>query len=146
MADTDADRLQRLEDMDEIRQLYIDYGRHLDGGDIAAWASLFASNAKIRYGGVMRADGREEIQKMAEKLIRRSPGEARTIVHLIASPHITDYNGETAKGECVWAAVKASAEGPPHIPHIGRHADELVKENGRWRFALRRGILDVGAV
>jgi hypothetical protein len=35
-----ARRLRRLEDMDEIRQLYIDYGRHLDAGDAAAYATL----------------------------------------------------------------------------------------------------------
>ena len=49
-----AERLRRLEDMDEIRQLYIDYGRHLDAGDAAAYATLFARDAKLRLGPVMR--------------------------------------------------------------------------------------------
>ena len=31
-----TERLQRLEDLQEIRALYVDYGRHLDAGDFAA--------------------------------------------------------------------------------------------------------------
>jgi hypothetical protein len=29
---------------------------------------------------------------------------------------------------------------------VGRHVDELVREDGRWRFAVRRGFVDVGAL
>jgi hypothetical protein len=35
-------RLQRLEDMEEIRLLLLDYGRLLDARDLAAYSRLFA--------------------------------------------------------------------------------------------------------
>ena len=46
---TDAERLQLLEDREEIRQIFSDYAKYLDSHDHAGYASLFASD------GVMSA-------------------------------------------------------------------------------------------
>jgi uncharacterized protein (TIGR02246 family) len=135
------ERLKQLEDLNEIRQLYIDYGRHLDAGDAAAYASLFGRDAKLRLGAVMRADGREQILQVAQKTMRRAPDGSRTSVHIISSPRI-EINGDNATGECVWTAVSIST-GTQKIM-VGRHIDELVREEGRWCFAKRRGLLDIG--
>ena len=35
------ERLRRLEDMEEIRRLYVDYGQHLDAGEYDEYAELF---------------------------------------------------------------------------------------------------------
>lgn len=138
-------RLQRLEDIEAIRKLYVAYGRHLDDGDAAAYASLFASNAKLRLGGVMRADGRAEIEKVAAMVVNPKPGARRRTLHLIAAPVIEiDASGDRATGECVWAAVSADEGKTPEIPHMGRHVDEFVREEGRWCFAFRKGLLDLG--
>lgn len=102
-------RLRELEDIEEIRKIYIAYGRYLDDGNMAGYASLFARDAKLRLGGVMRADGREEIEKVASMVVGgRSGGKAAShrTLHLLASPTIT-VHGDTAIGECVWAAVSA---------------------------------------
>jgi uncharacterized protein (TIGR02246 family) len=138
------EKVQRLEDLEEIRQLYIDYGRHLDDGDPAAYASLFSRHAKLRLGPVARADGREEIERAATSIAQRSPDGVKNSVHLLGSPRI-ELSGDTASGECVWAAISRSESGPPGVL-VGRHVDELVREDGRWRFALRRGFVDVGAL
>ncbi|MFC5749868.1 nuclear transport factor 2 family protein [Actinomadura rugatobispora] len=138
-----AGRLGRLEDLDEIRRLYIDYGRHLDAGDPVAYAALFSRDAKLRLGPVMRADGREEIERAAAKVLRSE--SARKSVHVIASPSI-ELDGDTASGECVWAAVSGAAEGGAPGVLVGRHVDEFVREDGRWRFARRAGHIDVGAL
>jgi hypothetical protein len=63
---------------------------------------------------------------------------------VLGSPSI-DLDGDTASGECVWAAVSGSGDGAPGIL-VGRHVDELVREDGRWRFARRVGHIDVGAL
>ena len=142
-------RLRELEDIEEIRRIYIAYGRFLDGGDMAGYASLFARDAKLRLGGVMRADGREEIEKVVAMVVGgRSGNKAATshrTLHLLASPTIT-VDGDTATGECVWAAVSAKDGEVPTIPHMGRHVDEFVREDGRWKIARRKGLLDLGAV
>ena len=139
-------RLRELEDIEEIRKIYIAYGRYLDDGNMAGYASLFARDAKLRLGGVMRADGREEIEKVASMVVGgRSGGKSHRTLHLLASPTIT-VHGDTAIGECVWAAVSAKDGEVPTIPHMGRHVDEFVREDGRWKIAKRKGLLDLGAV
>lgn len=138
-------RLQRMEAIEEIRKLYVAYGRHLDDGDATAYASLFARDAKLRLGGVMRADGRAEIEKVAAMVVSPKAGNTRKTLHLIASPTI-EVDGDRASGECVWAAVSASEGEVPTLPHMGRHVDEFVREDGHWRFAFRKGLLDLGRI
>jgi hypothetical protein len=55
-------------------------------------------------------------------------------------------SGDTASGECVWAAIGRRTDGAEPSILVGRHVDELVREDGRWRFALRRGFIDIGAL
>lgn len=135
-------RLHRLEDLEEIRRLYVDYGRHLDAGDAGGYASLFARDAKVRLGPVLRADGRAEIERAATDMLRRVR-EAGRSVHIIGTPAV-ELHGDTATGECVWAAV-SEHDGATRVI-VGRHLDELVREDGRWRFLVRRGVIDVGSL
>ena len=139
-----AARVRELEDKDEIRQLYVDYGRHLDAGDMAAYASLFAREGKVRIGGIMRADGPEEIEQAASRISTVGPDGTRGAAHVIGAPTIA-LDGDTATGEAVWVAILRSESGPPTVS-VGRHVDKLVREDGHWRFADRRGFLDVGSV
>ena len=142
-----SERLRRLEDIEEIRRLYVDYGRHLDDGDPVAYASLFAREAKLRIGPVLRADGREEIARAAAQMLgNRSPGEEKSSVHLIDTPRIELSGGDRASGECVWTAVAKGKDGAAPSVLVGRHVDEFVREDGHWRFAVRRGFIDIGAL
>jgi hypothetical protein len=50
-------RLRRLEDLEEIRQLFTDYGRHLDAGDVQAYAELFADDGEVLLGPIGRDPG-----------------------------------------------------------------------------------------
>ena len=149
MADDSAQellrRLQRMEDIEEIRKIYVAYGRHLDDGDAAAYASLFSRAAQLRLGGVMRADGREAIESVAAKVLALKADSTRKTLHLIAAP-VIEVDGDNATGECVWAAVSAEPGEAPAVPHMGRHIDEFVREDGRWCIAQRRGLLDLGRI
>jgi ketosteroid isomerase-like protein len=140
------ERLQRLEDLEAIRRLYVDYGRYLDDCDPVAYASLFARDAKLRLGPVLRADGREEIERGAARMLGElAAGEEKHSVHLIDTPRIA-LSGDTASGECVWAAIGRGADGAAPSILVGRHVDQLVREDGVWRFSLRRGFMDVGTL
>jgi len=138
-------RLQRLEDREEIARLFITYGRFLDDGDAAGYASLFARDGKLRLGGVMRADGREAIAEAAGKLLQYLAQSTRKSYHVIASPDI-EIDGDRATGECVWVAVSGEPGEAPSLSSMGRHRDELVREDGRGRIASRKGLLDLGTV
>ena len=141
-----TERLRRLEDIEEIRRLYVDYGRYLDDGDAAGYASLFSQDAKLRLGPVLHANGREEIERAAVKMLGgRSPGEEKGSIHVIDTPRL-QLSGDNASGECVWAAIGRGRDGAAPSVLAGRHVDKLVREEGIWRFAERRGFIDIGAL
>jgi len=93
----------------------------------------------------MRADGREAIAEAAGKLIEYMSKSERSSYHVIASPDIA-IEGDRATGECVWVAVSGEPGEAPSLSSMGRHRDELVREDGCWRFASRKGLLDLGKV
>ena len=63
--------------------------------------------------------------------------------HVIANP-IVQLEGDTARSEVTWVVVGRDAAGKPTVPMIGRHQDELVREDGRWKI-LRRAGLDMAS-
>lgn len=138
------EQVQRLQDLEDIRQLYVNYGLYLDACDADSYAMLFAKNAKMRYAPVITGNSREEIKEGATKIMRKAPDGSRRVAHVLGSPKITELNGDTAKGECVWSVITVT-NGVSKIL-VGRHLDELVREDGEWRFSLRRGVVDVGSL
>src|SRR5262245_12237460 len=75
-ADALAPRLQRLEDLMAIQQLFIDYGRYLDAGDIDAYASLFAEDGEVLLGPLGRAKGRAAIKELMGKALDGKQGSS----------------------------------------------------------------------
>jgi uncharacterized protein (TIGR02246 family) len=132
-------RLQRLEDLADINQLFIDYGHHLDRGDFAAYAELFAEDAELLLGPIGKAKGRAEIEAV---MTRALSGRAGSSVHIISSP-IVQLDGDRATAEVMWTALTRDADGRPALTMVGRHVDDLVREHGRWRFHRRRGLVDI---
>ena len=141
MADIEAleARLRRLEDLAEIQQLFIDYGRHLDRGDFAAYAALFAEDAELLLGPVAKATGRAEIEAVMAKVLADQIGSS---VHIISSP-IIQLDGDNATAEVMWTALHREGQGRPVLSMVGRHLDDLVRENGRWLLQRRRGFIDL---
>ena len=132
-------RLRHLEDLAEIHQLFVDYGQYLDAGDFAAYAGLFAADGEVRLGPMGSAKGRDEIRSLMERALA---GMVGTSYHVITSPRV-QIDGDTATSEVMWTVVQRGPDGAPVVPMIGRHRDELVREEGRWRFRLRRGFVDI---
>lgn len=134
-------RLQRLEDLQAIKQLFIDYGHHLDAGDFAAYAGLFARDGTVQLGPVGKAQGREAIQALLEKALRAQVGST---YHLISGPRIS-LEGDQASSEVMWTVLRRDPHGLPTVMATGRHRDNLVREDGQWRFKSRRGFVDLPA-
>jgi uncharacterized protein (TIGR02246 family) len=139
MSDDLAARVQRLEDLMEIHQLFIDYGLALDAGDFDAYSALFAEDGEVLLGPVGRARGRDEIKAMMSKQLA---GAAGSSYHIISSPQVR-LDGDRATSEVMWTVVTRDAKGAAQLTMIGRHKDQLVRENGRWRIAQRRGYVDI---
>lgn len=133
------ERLQRLEDRDAIHQLFVDYGRHLDAGDIDAYAALFTEDGEVMLGPMGRVQGRSEIHALMSKVLTGKVGSA---FHIISSPRV-ELAGDTATSEVMWTVLQRDAEGKPKLTSLGRHVDQLRKEDGVWRIAQRRGYVDL---
>lgn len=126
-------RLKQLEDKEQIRQLLLDYGRHLDNRDFAAYASLFAADGEW-VGGFGKVSGRANIQAFMEKAMGTGPNRANNY-HLLSNFVIT-VAGDTATAWSRWAFVVPGERGAV-ISQAGRYDDRLVRENGQWKFRRR---------
>lgn len=137
--DTVEARLRRLEDLDAIRQLFVDYGHYLDNGDFAAYGALFAEEGEVLLGPIGRAKGPAAIEALMEKTLG---GRAGSSYHLVANP-VIELDGDRATSEVTWAVIARGKDGQPVLPMVGRHVDVLVREGGTWKFLRREGHVDI---
>lgn len=142
MSHTLEQRLQRVEDILEIQQLFIDYGCFLDAGLFDDYAALFARDGEIQLGPLGVAKGPQAICAMMTKMLGDQVGKS---YHIISSPRITFDTDDRATSEVMWTVIDRSEKDRPLVTMMGRHRDQLVREEGRWRFHKRRGYVDIPA-
>jgi ketosteroid isomerase-like protein len=128
-------RVQRLEDLAAIHQLFIDYGIYLDAGDFAAYAQLFAEDGEALLGPMGRAKGPAAIEALMTTLLADRVG---TTFHIVSSPQVS-LDGDTASSTVMWTVVGRGSDNAPEVPMLGRHVDQLVRTPQGWRFQRRRG-------
>jgi ketosteroid isomerase-like protein len=126
-------RLQRLEDIEEIRTVLLNYGRFLDARDFGAYSRLFAKDGEWA-GGFGTVKGPAEIQAFMEKQI---PGANTGNTYHILSNFEIEVHGDTAAAWSRWAFITPGADGKPVIAQGGRYDDTLVREKGAWKFKRR---------
>jgi uncharacterized protein (TIGR02246 family) len=126
-------RIRALEDKEQIAQVLIDYGRHLDSRNLAAYASLFAEDGEWA-GGFGTVKGRANIQAFMEKNMGTGPNTAGNY-HIMSNFAIT-VTGDTATAWSRWAFVVPGERGAT-ISQAGRYDDTFVREKGAWKFKRR---------
>ncbi len=138
-------RLQRLEDIHDIGRTLTDYGRFLDAREFRNYADLFAKDG-VWDGGFGAAKGPQAIFDMMTKNIgdgKGGGGMPAGSYHLLTNFEI-DVSGDTAKAWSRWSfVVRAPEGGGARILVAGRYEDDLVREDGRWKFKLRKVSADV---
>jgi hypothetical protein len=136
------ERLGRLEDLERIRKLFVLYKRHLDARDWRAYSLLFAREGEW-IGGTGRAVGPAAIEAMlSERLGANAPPPGPTHFHLVGLPEI-ELDGDRATAEVSWALITRAAGDVPELTLWGHYADQLVREEGEWRFARRVAHTDI---
>jgi uncharacterized protein (TIGR02246 family) len=131
-------RLRVLEAKEEIRNLLQAYRRTLDARDLRAFAALFAADGTWA-GASGEATGPEGIYEMlTAALPDNPPWPGPTLWHLITDPSIT-VDGDRATAESLWMHVRRGEDDTTLLPTLGLYEDELVLEDGAWRF-LRRSV------
>ncbi len=137
-----AARIQRLEDIEEIRTLLLNYGRLLDARDLPAYSRLFAKDGEW-VGGFGSAKGPAAIQAFMEKNLGTGPNRGNT--YHILSNFVIDAHGDKATAWSRWTYITPAADGKPVINQGGHYDDTLVRENGRWKFLRRVASTDIPA-
>ena len=135
-------RLQRLEDLQAIHQLFVDYGAFLDAGDLEGYASLFAADGELLLGPLGRATGPAAIVEMMGRATASSVGSS---YHVISSPQV-DLDGDRATSVVMWTVVAKAADGSPAVTMVGKHKDVLRRTPAGWRFLRREGHIDIPSV
>ena len=133
-----AARVQRLEDIQEIQGVLLDYGRFLDARDFAA-TRLFAKDGEW-VGGFGTVQGPAAIQAFMEKNIT-GPNRGNTF-HILSNFKI-DVHGDTATAWSRWTFVTPGPDKKPAIAQAGRYDDTFVRENGHWKFKRRTASNDI---
>lgn len=141
MMDPIEARLQRLEDLLAINQLFIDYGEHLDAGDFDAYAALFSDDGEVMLGPMGRATGRAEIRALMSGMLADRVGST---FHIVSSPRI-DLRGDTATSTVMWSVATTADDGLARLSMVGHHLDDLVRTADGWRFRRRRGVVNLPA-
>ncbi|MFO0690273.1 MAG: nuclear transport factor 2 family protein [Myxococcota bacterium] len=119
-----------LEAHEAIRRLMAIYAQLLDSKRLEEWGQLFTPDAVFQvWGQVWR--GRDAIVAGIGGMQPDLPGK-----HVILTP-VVDLNGpDRARAWTDLSAFATTDEGIS-IATIGRYHDELVRQDGRWRFARR---------
>lgn len=134
MTDSLEQRLRELEDRFAIQRLLTDYGRTLDARDSAGFAALFAREGAWIAPPDFHTVGPEAIKAMIDRMLDNTPPSARA--HYITNLSI-DLDGDTARAHCRFILVEPIADGSPRIRLSGHYDDDLIREDGQWRY-LRR--------
>jgi uncharacterized protein (TIGR02246 family) len=131
-------RLQLIEDKDEIRELLIAYGRDFDKRDFTAYSKLFASDG-VWVGGAAGSHpytGPSAIREFVTKTYPPSsyPGS----FHIMSSLSIQISGANTATAWSRWTYVVLGVHGEPAPFAAGHYEDVLVREGGTWKFKRRQ--------
>ncbi len=135
--DATAERLQRLEDREQILELMTAYGATLDRRDFAAFGQLFTEDAT--YGGGPAATrGRAAIQAMLEKTLASNPSNLPgPNSHLFFNPSIhVEGDRATAQSKGAYTVPDAATKTTQLVFFIS-YEDTLVRHDGRWQFQQR---------
>jgi hypothetical protein len=135
-----AQRIQRLDDIEEIRTLLTNYGRFLDAHDFKSYGQLFAKDGEW-IGGFGSVTGPAAIEAFMVKNIG-TPGKPSSTYHLITN-FIIDVHGDTATAWSRWNFVTPGADKKPAIAQGGHYEDTLVRESGHWKFRRREAFTDI---
>jgi 3-phenylpropionate/cinnamic acid dioxygenase small subunit len=123
------------EEKDAIREVLAEYCFRLDDGRFDEMAALFTEDGTwdTAFGNAV---GRTAIAALARGLRQRGPQPRPRAVHLTTNIVIA-LDGTLARVRSNWTVVQNGAD-EPQIGSGGGYADEMVQQDGQWRFRYRK--------
>lgn len=133
-----AARVQRLEDIEEIKKLKARYCYLCDAGLADARTreellSHFADDAKVDFGlgPASVFEGKEGLRIFFGKVV---PESVSFCMHMVHNP-IIEVHGERATGTWYYEAPTTNAATTTAEWMAGTYEEEYAKVDGRWKFA-----------
>jgi uncharacterized protein (TIGR02246 family) len=128
------------EDKLAVMELIADYAFRLDSGDLDGYVDNFMPDG-VFEGTAGRFEGRNAIRAYVGSLFEnRSAGP--TMRHVLGIPSIQG-DGERCRAR-TYVMIPGQTDGNAiSIPLVGIYKDEIVKADGRWRFARRTAQMDL---
>jgi hypothetical protein len=134
-ADNLEARLRRLEDLEQIRELFAAYQKALDSRDFAGYSMLFAPDGE--FAGVR---GRAAIEAFVERIM--GPESGRDF-HVLANPVIDFESPDRARAQLTWMFITRGDSGEPAVARLGHYEDVLVRRGDAWLFLSRSAPSDL---
>ncbi len=145
----DPAALAELLDTEAIRALIGETAALLDREELDGWLALFAAGSEYElgaYGPEIKApmtwwkSTRDELGKILDEVPQHVRDAGRRL-HLVTPVSIA-VAGETASALSHFTVIRTDRDGRSGVYAAGRYEDELVKQDGRWRYASHRCVLD----
>lgn len=139
-----SERVQRLEDYEQIRSLIASYGPAVDSGSADAVAELWAEDGSYAFqaGGQMHSlEGRDAVRSMV-----RSAGHQNIITggsaHFLGIPHIVVAGDKAvATGYSMLVRHHDAETAGFYIDRLSANRWELERGDNGWEVAIRTNLL-----
>lgn len=128
----------QAEDRTEIHALLTDYGRTLDARDFDGFAKLFAKNGLYVAGNGKGVSGEQAGALMRQVFTANALGFRSPNFHIFFNEVITLDDSEHAHATSMSLYMVPGDKGSPTPALMARYYDDLVHEDGHWKFARRR--------
>lgn len=123
------ERIQILEDKDEIRELTAKYCYAVVAQDSAALIGMFTEDGIFDMSPEMHFEGRAELTRLySEKIEEVGPKP-------FIQSHVIKVNGDTATGNCA-VEIRLIDKGQA-VTACGHYNDAYRRVDGVWKFARR---------
>ena len=135
----------RGEDRAAIHHLLVDYGRTLDARDFDGFAALFSRDGVYVAGGGVGEplSGAQAGAAMRRTFAENALGFAEPNYHLFFNETVEFVGPDSARARSQSLYMVPDEAGAPRAAMMAQYDDELVREEGRWKFARRvvRGLM-----
>lgn len=123
-----------MDDVEAIRQLTAEYNRAFDERDADRWVALFTKDGFFERSNAGRAySGWEELRELIETFPVRG--------WHVTTDFIIAVDGDSAHSSCYLMYLDRDANFAVSI--FGVYEDDVVRQDGQWRFRSRRLKVDV---
>jgi ketosteroid isomerase-like protein len=143
MSDMDA-RILALLDIEEIRQLRMEYSRSLDSGEFDGFDHVFAGDAVVTVT-IGEMEGLDAIKAGLKAAYRQFDRDGRMhypFLHVIGNHQVVLTGADTAEGQCCLIDFETASKPDPNpLLLLGVYHDQYRRIDGAWRIAESR--LDV---